>query len=772
MGHTLLRGRLAAAVAALVLVAAPLSFGATAASAAPLPPEVTSPAEGSYVPSNDFSSFAGNNATPGYSVEVIVDGESACFTESADDGLWSCETGAGSTDGPHTVVARQTVDEELSGTVVNYTVGEEPVPTLTVDDNQGDYALVAGDPLTLTGTMNPEASMTASMALDDGTGRIYWTCTNETSNWTCSLATTAVTTPGRYTLNLLEIIGTTDGEGLDTIHVTITAPAVEVPPVEEPPAEEPPVELPPVEEPPVEEPPVELPPVEETPVDETPVDVPVELPAETPAATPAAVPVATPATLVPAKNFTPVVAPRAPLVWTLTVGGVTGPLRPGQTVTLSSSGLPVGSTVSAELHSTPVSLGGTTVGSDGTFTLVALIPLTVEPGDHHFVVTVTEPGQEASVTETAVTIDPPEVVTAASEDSEQTDDPAVASALSLRGGAGSADRDAPGAPNSLSTSLAPAWEVLSSPLAIGTSVIAGLAFLVLVAFPSELLGAVIQRRYTSLHRVGRILPPGVGTWFNRHPVVSGVGAIALATLVTGFSDPGFGADVASVRLLVACFLAAIVVSYGTYVLLGWFLNRRWSLPTSLNLRPFTLIITIVGVVLSRVLDFSPGFLFGMMLSLTFPAATTIAVRSHARLLRTCLIVTIAIVSWFAYSGMVAVTGGAPTDFGSALLQDTLAALSTEGLTGMLIGMLPFLYLDGRDIWQHSKRSWAVVYALIVVVFFLVVAPKPTNWADLGDKYGPWAVVLGVYAAVALLVYVGFHRSELRAAARKQNVLVE
>jgi len=80
-------------------------------------------------------------------------------------------------------------------------------------------------------------------------------------------------------------------------------------------------------------------------------------------------------------------------------------------------------------------------------------------------------------------------------------------------------------------------------------------------------------------------------------------------------------------------------------------------------------------------------------------------------------------------------------------------------------MMPFLYLDGRDIWKHSKRSWATVYALIVVVFFLVVAPKPTNWADLGEKYGPWALVLGGYAVVALALYFALHRSEQRAAAR-------
>ena len=667
MGRTLGGARLAVAAIALALIVAPLGallgIGALPASAAPLPPEITSPTEGSYVAPNDFVVFTGNNATPGYGVDVLVDGESACFTESGDDGLWSCTSGAGSTDGPHTVVARQTVDEELTGTTVNYTVGEEP-----------------------------EAEV----------------------------------------------------------------------PVEEPPAEE--------------TPPVEEPPAQETPPVEVPADVPAELPAppaEAPttiaAPAPAPAPAVAAAPITPPRALTPVVTPRAPLVFTLTVGGVSGPIRPGQTVTLSSSGLPAGSTVAAELHSTPVALGSTTVTAEGTFTLAALIPLSVEAGDHHFVVTVTEPGEAASTTETAVTIDAAEIVAASEPESAvaTTDDTLAAgtNALSVRGAGTAVNRDEPGAPNSLSTSLAPAWEVLSSPLAIGTSVIAGLAFLVLVAFPSELLGAVVQRRYTSLHRVARVLPPGVGVWFTRHPVLSGVGAIALATLITGFSDPQFGADGASIRLLLACFIAAIIVSYGTYVLLGWFLNRRWSLPTSLNLRPFTLIITVVGVVLSRVLDFSPGFLFGMMLSLTFPPAASIAVRSHARLLRTCLIVTIAIASWFAYSGLVAVTGGAPTDFGSALVQDTLAALSTEGLTGMLIGMMPFLYLDGRDIWKHSKRSWATVYALIVVVFFLVVAPKPTNWADLGEKYGPWALVLGGYAVVALALYFALHRSEQRAAAR-------
>lgn len=323
-------------------------------------------------------------------------------------------------------------------------------------------------------------------------------------------------------------------------------------------------------------------------------------------------------------------------------------------------------------------------------------------------------------------------------------------------------RNEPGAPNSLSESIQPFSVVFTSPLAIGASIIAGLAFLVLVAFPSELLSAAVKDRYRFMDR--RMPRPngawlGVSAWFSRRPTLSGVALVALATVIAGFADPEFGPDLASVRLLLACFIAAMVVSYGSYAITNRLMNRRWSLPTSIVLRPFTIVITVVGVVLSRVLDFSPGFLFGLILGLSFPAATSVAMRSRGRMVRTVLIIAMAVASWIVYSVVLAFQPAAPVDFSSALVRDTLAALSTEGLTGMLIALLPFLYMEGQEIWQHSKRQWAVLYAGIVVVFFVVVAPKPESWANLGEKYAPWALVLVCYAAAALAAYVALRWSE-------------
>lgn len=110
------------------------------------------------------------------------------------------------------------------------------------------------------------------------------------------------------------------------------------------------------------------------------------------------------------------------------------------------------------------------------------------------------------------------------------------------------------------------------------------------------------------------------------------------------------------------------------------------------------------------------------------------------------------IAWVAYSFVRAGLTSVEPSFATALLRDSLAALSTAGLTGMLIAMLPFLLLDGHDLWNHSKRVWAGIYAAVVMVFFLVVAPKPASWGDLGAKYGSWMLVLGCFTAVSLTAY--------------------
>ena len=482
----------------------------------------------------------------------------------------------------------------------------------------------------------------------------------------------------------------------------------------------------------------------------------------------AAQPVEDPTVQAPAPTPTP--PAEEPLEWTVALDGVVaGTLRPGDAFTISGANLPPDTTVDAEIQSTPMPLGSTIAGADGRFSLSTSVPLQIEPGEHTIVVTVSAPGRDPSTSRTPVTI---EAAAALVDIASTTDSAAGATSAEEWWFFGASLRNEPGAPNGVSESIRPIWETLRSPVAIGSAVVAGLVFLVFAAFPAEVVAAAIKERYRfnqrrTIDRSPRFFPRA-RAWFETRPIIAGVVLTAAATLIAGFADPSFGFDLASVRLLIACFIAALIVSYGGFLLPSQIARRWWSVPTRIVLRPYTLIITVVGVVLSRILDFSPGFLFGLMLSLSFPAGTSAALRSHTRILRTVIVLVFSVIGWFAYSLVGAALETTEPSFGSALFGDTLAALATVGLTGMLIAMLPFLFMDGHDLWNHSKRVWAGVYAAVVVLFFLVVAPQPESWGDLGEKYGSWMLLLGCFTAASLTFYFWLRWDTRRQEQRELN----
>jgi|GEM_PF-2018250 len=655
-----------------------------------------------------------------HALVTTTDGDVSCTALTDGEGFFDCELPSALLAGSYALA----VTQEPS-----WAKGTRSLPawdgvTLVVRgpefviDGEAAYTLDQGDSLTLTGALdtggtdlNPSTAITATMSID-GTKTAPFECGPivETNRWECELAT-APTTAGNYRV---ELAATTDS-GLIARDRSLAVTVNGAPPV------------------------------------------------ETPAVTPPAPTVA--------PTPTPMPAPEEPLDVTVVLGGFDGALSPGEAFSISGANLPLGTTIDAEIQSTPIALGSTVVGTDGTFSLATAIPLQIEPGAHTIVVTATAPGRGPVVSRTPVIVSAADGLAEASAADATTITPRGDRSISA-----ASARNEPGATNSLSESIRPFWETLASPVAIGSAVLAGLVFLVFAAFPAELLTAAIKDRYQVVHRRRSTRSPRwlaqATAWFATRPVVGGVTLLATASLITGFADPAFGFDLASLRLLLACFIAGFAVSYGAHVITSRVMTRRWSLPTSISLRPYTLIITVIGVVLSRVLDFSPGFLFGLMLGLSFPAGTTAALRAHSRVLRTGIILGIAVVAWVAYSFVSAGLTTTEPSFALALLRDSLAALSTAGLTGMLIAMLPFLFMDGHDLWNHSKRVWAGIYAAVVVVFFLVVAPNPESWGDLGAKYGSWMLALGCFTAVSLAVYFWLRwdtrRQELRELLNKDD----
>ncbi|CAN5127141.1 hypothetical protein BH09ACT5_BH09ACT5_02230 [soil metagenome] len=456
-------------------------------------------------------------------------------------------------------------------------------------------------------------------------------------------------------------------------------------------------------------------------------------------------PSATP-TPVPTPSATPT---RIPLTWTLTMTGVNGPLRPGQTVGLSSSGIPAGSEVIAELHSTPIELGTTIVKPDGTFSFTVKIPKNVEPGDHHIVVSVVPPGEEPSIVESPVEIQlddeapAPQAVVA--------DDPPASPHDETT-------RNDQESPTALTGSVPTLFDIITNPVALGIAAGLALIIMLLVAIPAEVLNATIESntdRFGGFFGRIQLALNRATEWFigvTRTPIIASALLILLTSIIFGFVDPHFGIDLASLRLVLSVGTALFIVTFVASRITGAIVGRAWKLESSIGMQPAALLFAVLGVVIARVLDFSPGFLVGLVIGLELSHRATELQRIRAIVIEFSVITGLGLLAWLGYSLVVAAQGDAPLDFVTGYVQDTLVAVTSEGLTAVVIALIPVAFLDGKKIWERSKRLWVLIFAIVATAFSLLVLPTALAGQEIADV-GWWVLVLVGFAVVTVGVTV-------------------
>jgi hypothetical protein len=507
--------------------------------------------------------------------------------------------------------------------------------------------------------------------------------------------------------------------------------------------------------------------------DPTPEPTPTESPTPTP--TPSPSPTATPtpeptqsptpapsASPSPSASPTPTRSPAPSLRWALIVTGMNAALHPGDIVTLGGTGLPEGSVVSLAIHSTPISLGSAIVGANGSFSKTVAIPANIEPGSHHFVATLTAPGSSPSVAETPVTIAAPEELKTLAlpvPDSSAGQAPAVGG-NSHKGThksppAGVEPRDTPEAPSALSSALPTLATLAGNPIAIPLAAGFALAIMLLVAIPTEILnnsiasnlgrfGPLIARAERAAERAAERL-----NRIARTPAAAAAILILITSIIFGFTDPHYGFDLVSVRMTLALALAMFIVYYLSSRLSGWIVKSRWHVDSSISLHPLAIIFAIVGVILARLLGFSPGFLIGFALGLQLSGSSTAENRARAVIVRTSIVVGLALLSWAGYSLFELWNEGGPETFLGGITQETLVAITAEGLTGAVVSLLPLGFMEGRELWEHSRAKWVGLFLVTGTVFSLLVLPTALAGEEIGSDITVWLLVLCGFTVVAL-----------------------
>lgn len=448
--------------------------------------------------------------------------------------------------------------------------------------------------------------------------------------------------------------------------------------------------------------------------------------------------------------------------WLLNFDGDLMNLKPGDTFSMTIEGMPAGWSIEVVIHSTPRSLG-TAVATGGPQTLEFTVPDDIESGDHRIEVIATTPlGTNYYENVDARVIGGVDPV-AEEEEPETTEDPSGAGS----GGPGSGDRSNPAAPSALTDSIAPLAQIIDNPVTIAIAGGLALALLFLVALPTELLNSSLSSNSSRLGRVYGTVDRAMTRaqdWLIRVTRSRAIAAgllVVLVAIIYGFVDPGFGFDIVSLRLVLSLGIAFFLLSFVASWISGLIIRRAWGAIGVVAMQPTIILFAVVGVIVARILEFSPGFLVGVAIGLELLQASK-QVSARAVFVQIGVVTGLALAAWIVYSLF---TPG--SDFAGMLVEDTMVAVTAEGLTGALIAVFPLKFLDGRELWEVSKRLWAGAFLLVAVAFALLVLPTAIAGTDVAD-YGVWLLVFAVFGGLSLAVWLIFVRADKRAAAAERE----
>ena len=451
-------------------------------------------------------------------------------------------------------------------------------------------------------------------------------------------------------------------------------------------------------------------------------------------------------------------------------------LGTGDMVTIEATGVPPGTRLITEIHSTPIELGSRMVGQNGLMRLTTTVPV-VPPGPHQIVVTASGDGyfpaafsQPFSVHGLKQITNSEDAVKQLGEPDEvkELGEPTDAEPTGSTGGGGNGGNVGGGGfedPTVFGSSVespfdadAHAFQLTAAGVALTGSL--AIAFLLIVGLPAELLESTIRSNYDRAfgwlarfrRRVGKILAPVARLLAN--PWIGSGLTILAASVLLGFADPGFGFNGASVRLTLAMLLAIVAINVGLTAVVMRIAHRAFDVRAMLQPMPAALALVGISVLVSRLAGISPGFLFGVVLGVVY--ARELRLRDEGRLgaLGVGLTIAAGLLAWLGYG--IASTASGP-GFWNNLAIETFAAITLEALGTLVIALLPIEFLDGRTIFRWSKAAWIGLYAATLLVFLFVVVPMSGNWGAMSAPIFGWGTLFVVFGVVAIATWAIFRR---------------
>jgi len=252
--------------------------------------------------------------------------------------------------------------------------------------------------------------------------------------------------------------------------------------------------------------------------------------------------------------------------------------------------------------------------------------------------------------------------------------------------------------------------------------------------------------------------------------------LALTALVASFLDPHFAPSNTRGVGIFAGMLVAFAVVTLVYALAQSGAARAFGVAGVFQIRPGYLLIVAACVLVSRLLDFVPGYLFGLVAGFAVLGALEGAKRRDGTLALVAILapLVVGLISWAltiptdlalrnVAQGQVnaTVSGGLTTALGAA--QSALLLVFLVALWQTFFELFPVTGLNGWTLFTRSPVVWFVLMvAAAFLTLHLLVNPSATA-LEMPENRALLllVVVLAVYSAAAVGTWLLFNAHKLR-----------
>ena len=133
-----------------------------------------------------------------------------------------------------------------------------------------------------------------------------------------------------------------------------------------------------------------------------------------------------------------------------------------------------------------------------------------------------------------------------------------------------------------------------------------------------------------------------------------------------------------------------------------------------------LLVALVLTVMSRLVHFVPGYVYGLIAGFAGNADTIQVPGAKSVLAGAACVFGLSVVAWILWGKYDGVALDPHASHGEVIIGAVLAQLAILGITSVVFGLMPFTFMDGYRLRTWNLASWIGVYGLAASWFALVL----------------------------------------------------